>query len=307
MDDPISTSVYSTDILTALPGVLKREGYSTAFYHGGTNGTMSFDIFCANAGFEKYYGRTEYGNEKDYDGNWGIWDGPFLQYFVKGLSVMKQPFMASVFTVTSHEPYNLPDQYTDSLPEGPLPICKCIGYTDRALKNFFAVASRQPWFNNTLFIITPDHCSPLTNPTSHNMDNYAIPILYYAPGDTTLKGYNNTLTQQIDIVPSALDYLGYSKPFFAFGNSIFRNVSNRYTINYLTNTYQLVRDGYLLQSVNTQPTGLYLFPADSAYKNNLLAENQEQAGKQLAVLKIYLQLYHSALIHNTMWVKEDKK
>src|SRR5690606_39267322 len=86
MAEPFTTSVYSTNKITSIPGLLKTQRYHTSFSHGATNGSMSFDVFTRSAGVDHYYGRTEYNNDKDYDGNWGIYDEPFLQYFEQGLN-----------------------------------------------------------------------------------------------------------------------------------------------------------------------------------------------------------------------------
>lgn len=308
MDEPISTSIYSTEHITSLPNTLKTMGYSSAFYHGGTNGTMSFDVFCADAGFDKYFGRTEYHDEDDYDGNWGIWDEPFLQYFADGLGKLKPPFFATVFTLSSHPPYKLPAQYESVIPADSFPMHRSIAYTDIALRKFFEKAAREPWYNNTLFVLTADHCSPVAAHSYYesNMGAYAIPIIYYAPGDSNLHGCYNELTQQIDIMPSVLNYLGYSQPFFAFGNSIFNKAEQRFTVNYISGSYQLVRDNYLLQSVYTQPRALYAFPADSLCKNNLLDSKKAAAKQELDYLKAFIQVYHSSVIHNQLWLGDKK-
>lgn len=308
MDEPISTSIYSTEHITSLPNVLKAKGYSSAFYHGGTNGTMSFDVFCADAGFDKYFGRTEYHNEEDYDGNWGIWDEPFLQYFADGIGKMQPPFFATVFTLSSHPPYKLPAQYEQVIPADSFPMHRSIAYTDMALRRFFEKAAHEPWYNNTLFVITADHCSPVAANKYYesNMGSYAIPIIYYAPGDTTLRGANNELTQQIDILPSVLNYLGYAEPFFAFGNSIFDKGTKRFTVNYISGSYQMVRNNYLLQSVYTQPKALYAFPLDSLCRNNLVDIKKDEANQELDYLKAFIQVYHSSVIHNKLWLGTKK-
>jgi len=308
MDEPISTSIYSTEHITSLPNVLKTKGYSSAFYHGGTNGTMSFDVFCADAGFDKYFGRTEYHNEEDYDGNWGIWDEPFLQYFADGIGKMQPPFFATVFTLSSHPPYKLPAQYEQVIPADSFPMHRSIAYTDMALRRFFEKAAHEPWYNNTLFVITADHCSPVAANKYYgsNMGSYAIPIIYYAPGDTTLRGANNELTQQIDILPSVLNYLGYSEPFFAFGNSVFSKEAKRFTVNYISGSYQMVRNNYLLQSVYTQPKALYVFPLDSLCRNNLIDTKKDEANQALDYLKAFIQVYHSSVIHNKLWLGTKK-
>ncbi|MBS1687985.1 MAG: LTA synthase family protein, partial [Bacteroidetes bacterium] len=308
MDEPISTSIYSTEHITSLPNVLKMKGYSSAFYHGGTNGTMSFDVFCADAGFDKYFGRTEYHNEDDYDGNWGIWDEPFLQYFADGIGKMQPPFFATVFTLSSHPPYKLPAQYEQVIPADSFPMHRSIAYTDMALRRFFEKAAHEPWYSNTLFVITADHCSPVAANKyyENNMGKYSIPIIYYAPGDTMLRGYNNELTQQIDILPSVLNYLGYSDPFFAFGNSVFNKEAKRFTINYISGSYQMVRENYLLQSVYTQPKALYAFPLDSLCKDNLIDTKKEETRQDLDYLKAFIQVYHSSVIHNQLWLGTKK-
>lgn len=306
MDEPITTSSYGTDNLTSLPSLLKTEGYQTAFFHGGTNGTMSFDIYASNAGFDKYYGRTEYGNESDYDGNWGIWDEPFLQFFARSLSTMKQPFITSVFTLSSHDPFKVPVQYQNQLPKGSLPIHQTIAYTDLALKRFFATAAQQPWYRNTLFVITADHAAPVsTDPyySSYGMGRYAIPIIFFAPADTSLRRTTDTVIQQIDILPSVLDYLGYNKPFFAFGNSIFSKAYPRFVVNELSDHYLWYMNGYLLTADQLMPKALYNFETDSLLHHNILSQDNALAHQTLIpYFKAFIQLYRSSLINNKLTV-----
>jgi phosphoglycerol transferase MdoB-like AlkP superfamily enzyme len=306
MDEPITTSAYGTDKLTSLPSLLKTEGYQTAFFHGGTNGTMSFDIYASNAGFDKYYGRTEYGNEADYDGNWGIWDEPFLQFFARTLGKMKEPFAASVFTLSSHDPFKVPALYQKQLPKGSLPIHQTIAYTDLALKEFFQTAAQQPWYQNTLFVITADHAAPVsTDPyySSYGLGRYAIPIIFFSPKDTSLRGTADTLTQQIDILPSVLDYLGYSKPFFAFGNSVFRKAYPRFVVNELSGHYLWYMNGYLLTANELVPKALYDISRDSLLHKNILDQKNELAKQTLIpYFKAFIQLYRSSLINNQLTV-----
>ncbi len=310
MEEPFTTSIYGTNKITALPGLLKQEGYNSAFFHGGTNGTMSFDVFAANAGYDKYCGRTEYNNDKDYDGNWGIWDEPYLQYFANSINKMPQPFFASVFTLSSHDPFAVPEQYKKTLPRGRLDLTQTIAYTDMALRKFFATASQQPWYNNTLFVITPDHCALLSeDPNQYvNLGLYSIPLLYFCPSDSNLKGSFNEVTQQMDILPSVMDYLGYDKPFFAFGNSIFSNASPRFTINEINNRYEFLMNGYLLKTETTNITEFYNFAIDNQCSNNLLHTPADSSLKTTEpYFRAFIQLYNSTLIHNKMYAPQSKK
>jgi len=306
MEEPITNTVYSNNHLTALPALLDDEGYATAFYHGATNGTMGFDIFAKEAGYQKYYGRTEYHNEKDYDGSWGIYDEPFLQYFAKGMSQMSQPFMTTVFTVTSHHPFPIPAQYKNKFPKGTIPMQESIGYTDYAIRKFFETARNELWFNNTIFVITADHCSPTaTNDYySYSTGRYQIPLLFYIPGDTTINGRNETLMQQIDVMPSLLDYLGYNKAFFAFGSSVFRPAEPKFMAAKLSGVYNWINNGYQLKISDNKVIEAYKYPSDTLMKTNLAKDfdtlpNAASAKKNW---QAFVQIYNDALINNKMYV-----
>ena len=164
--EPFILTPASMNDFTGLAGILGQEGYQTAFFHGAQNGSMGFQAFAQKTGFQHYYGRTEYEaahGTGDFDGTWAIWDEPFLQYYAEEMSKMKQPFMTAVFTASSHHPFVVPEQYRRKFPEEHLEIQKCIRYTDMAIGRFFETASRQPWFENTIFVLTSDH----TNMSDH--------------------------------------------------------------------------------------------------------------------------------------------
>ena len=95
---------------------------------------------------------NEYNNNQDFDGYWGIWDAPYLQYVAKMLAEKTEPFFSVIYTLSSHHPFNVPEQYKNTLPDGPLPIHKTIAYTDLALKKFFTTISNSSWYNNSVFI-----------------------------------------------------------------------------------------------------------------------------------------------------------
>jgi hypothetical protein len=206
--------------------VLGAQGYRTLFFHGGRNGAGDFDAFSKAAGFARYYGMSEYPEPKDFDGVWGIYDEPFLQFAARELARQRQPFAAVLFTVSTHQPYKLPAQYLNRFPQGELPVHKSVGYLDHALQNFFTTAGRMPWFKDTLFIITGDHTGPTTNTPSRFIDRHRVPLILYHPGGTLPRGTSSKVTQHADIGATVLDYLGVSPaPLLSFGRSVFDRYS----------------------------------------------------------------------------------
>ncbi len=303
MNDAYITSMYSGNNINSIASILKKNNYSSAFFHGGTNGTMGFDAFAKLAGFDKYYGRTEYNNEKDYDGKWGIFDEPFLQYMADVLNQTKKPFVAGVFTLSSHHPYKVPDKYANVFPKGKLPIHQGIYYTDYSLRKFFKKLSQMSWFDSTLFVITADHTSELSFPQYETrVGMYTIPIIFYQH-NSSLKGNNEVVTQQADITPTILDYLNYNEPFVAFGNSALESTANHFAISFVNETYQLIYKNYALVFDGTKGVSLYDKTRDTLMKNNLI-ENSPTIKKELEQkVKAVIQSYNQRLIKNDMIIK----
>lgn len=297
MFNPYINSTYSSNKLTNFASILNNEGYQTSFFHGGTNGTMNFDSYTSLSGFDNYYGRIEYNNETDYDGNWGIWDEPFLNFTAQTLNSYTKPFFATVFTLSSHHPFKVPNKYAGKFPKTSLEIIESIGYTDYALAKFFETAKKMKWYNNTLFVLVADHTS-ISNDEFYNNDvgHHQIPIVFFE-GNDSLKGINNKPMQQIDIMPSVLDYIGYNKPFFSFGNSIFDNKSSRNAIYFNSGNYYLTNDSLYFVFNNLQLQQVYRYKNDSLLKNNIYTEGAIYKQQQ-DYLKAYVQFYNYALINN---------
>jgi phosphoglycerol transferase MdoB-like AlkP superfamily enzyme len=221
MPEPFITSMYQTNKIFGLGEVLKKHGYHSSFFHGGTNGTMGFDVFAQNAGFEHYYGMDEYtGGKGGFDGSWGIYDDRFLQYFCHQLTTFKRPFVSSVFTLSSHQPYAIPPEFKNKFPKGPVQILESIGYCDHALRKFFECARHQPWFDSTLFVITADHTQEKIQPRSP-FNDFHVPLLFFHPA-LEKKMVTDKLTQHADIMPSIIDFLGLNTDeVLPFGHSVF--------------------------------------------------------------------------------------
>lgn len=301
-DETYITSRYASNQINSIATILNKKGYHSAFFHGGKNGTMGFDKFAEISGFEEYYGMDEYPYQEDYDNNWGIYDEPYLKYFSDKLSEFDKPFFTSIFTLTSHHPYEVPKKYKGKFPKGTLNIHESIGYSDFALKQFFRKVRKAPWFSNTLFIITADHTAQAEKAYYKNrLGNYAIPIIFYHPTDSLFKGMSEIIAQQTDIFPTIIDYLGINDSFICFGNSLLSNLNDRFTVNYINGIYQLYKDDYLLQFDEDKSIGLYNIKKDSLLQNNLVDHMNEKIYLE-NYLKAVIQTYQQRVVSNNLTI-----
>ena len=240
-----------------LGSILKQHGYNTSFFHGGRNGTMSFDTFSLRMGFDDYYGLNEYPDAQDSDGIWGIYDEPFLQYMARQLSKRPQPFASVVFTLSTHNPYKIPPQYQNQLPQGTLPIHRTVAYFDLALRKFFATAEKLPWYKNTLFVITGDHIGPSDTISDRMLDSYRVPIVFFHPGRKLPHVDRERIVQHVDIEPSLLDYLGIAAPTLPFGHSIFDASYPGMALGQKAGDFWITADRYYLESRKNEPVRLF--------------------------------------------------
>lgn len=300
MNNAFITSPYAGNNINSIASLLKEKSYYSSFFHGGNNGTMGFDNYTKMAGFDSYYGRDEYNNEEDFDGKWGIFDEEFLQFTAKEINTFEKPFVATIFTLSSHHPYTIPEKHKGKFRNGNLEIQKSIQYTDYSLKRFFKTSSELPWFKNTIFVITADHTSEAYNPFyTGNVGMYAIPIIFFDP-DSNLNGVSPLIAQQIDILPSLLEYINYDEDYIAFGTSVFDSTALRFSINYLNNYYQLIMDDHLLQFDGKQSIGLYNIINDSLLENNLLNNKMHKVQQMERFTKAVIQQYNNRLIENRL-------
>lgn len=305
-DESFITSQYGSNNLPSFASLLKPYNYKTSFFHGGYNGTMGFDAYSKNVGYDDYYGRKEYNNDKDYDGNWGIFDEPFLQYMVKELDHYKEPFTSTVFTLSSHHPYTIPEKHKGRFPKGTMVVHETVGYTDYALKLFFEEAQTKPWFNNTLFIITSDHSAATQEPEYKTLlGQFRIPVIFYHPQLKQEMKINQTL-QQADILPTAMGLIKYPKSFVSFGQDAFSSQEKAYILS-IGGEYMLMQGDYLCKYIDGMEPKLYNIREDINTKQNIGKKNPQLLNYMTLKTKAIIQQYNNRLIENKLIIDNEEK
>ncbi len=303
MNNSLITSSYSINEVYGLPKILKDNGYKTAFFHGAFNGSQNFDQYCKVAGFDAYFGKNEYVGPEAFDGKWGIFDEEFMQYFSSKMTEFKQPFFTTIFTISSHNPYKIPEKYKGKFPKGTTKIHESIAYSDFALKRFFESASKQDWYKNTLFVITADHTSsePTAKKFKTNVGKFRIPILFFDPSNPSIIGKNQKNLQQIDIMPSIIDYLNLDCNMISYGKSY--QSEKDFVVYYLDNIYHYISGDYYLAFDGKKALGLYNFKKDELLKTNLMKTEKAKTDEMETFVKAYIQSFNERMIGNKLTIQ----
>lgn len=299
---PLSQSPYQSNEFYALPKVLGEMGYRSAFYHGGKRGTMDFDAYAYSIGFDEYHAMEDYPERSHFDGHWGIFDHHYLDYIVTRLDAMSSPFLAGIFTLSSHQPYSLPAKFKGRFPKGTLPIHESIGYADFALREFFAKAKRSDWYENTLFIITADHTQKNASEAYNTeLGRYRVPLIVYHPSvDLKRLSHPQRVVQHADIVPSVLDFVGgaASRKLF-YGASIFNGDDGR-MLNFQSGRYLYLKGQTLVSYDESQAR---YFRVNDDYLEYVPAQEDQGLGREalLEELRAYIQYTKHGLRHNKLY------
>ncbi len=303
LQESFTVSNYSGNKINSLAGELTKKGYHTSFFHGAPNGSLGLNSFVVQAGVEHYFGLNEYGNEEDYDGLWGIWDHLFLPYSINTMDTFEEPFLSTIFSVSSHHPHKIPQFIAPLIPDGKIKMHKSIGYADYALREAFAAAKTKSWYKNTLFIITGDHtCTSYYPEYQTSVGAYTVPIILFQPG-SNLVGVDSTVVQQIDIMPTVLNYLNYDNPYVAFGQDMLHPTEDKFAISYYGNAYQLIMNDWVLQYDLKKVVGLFNLKKDPVMANNLANKRPEIQKKMTTKIKAVIQQYHNRMIDDKLTVE----
>ena len=276
-----------------LPMLLKERGYSTAFFCGSERGSMGFDAYAISAGFENCLSKENYEKShghNDFDGYWGIWDDKFLSFMGEQIDNLQEPFLASIFTISSHHPFVLPDEWRERLPKGENNIQPCAAYLDAAIEKFFEGNRNKSWFNNTVFLFVSDHvsCEYYAPQTSVSPGDFHILGAIYTP-DGSLRGETFEPTSQMDVMPTLLGILGYDAPYFAYGRDALKSCENPITIVYDNGAYKAFSAEYIYIFTDDAIREVYHI-SDIARQNNLVATHYSADIERR--IKAYIQQYY---------------
>jgi len=297
-----ASSPYAKQKVQSIVSVANDLDYDTSFFHGAANGSMGFLGFSNTLGFNHYYGRTEFNDDREFDGFWGIWDEPFLQYMKSVLDKKSTPFLSTIFTVTSHEPYVIPEKYDGQFDKGFIPMHQCVGYTDYSLKQFFEKCKEEPWFENTIFVFTADHGNQTHFPFyEETVNRFANPIMLYKP-NRAFKGVDNRLASHMDIYPTIADLIGYDQPFRSWGKSLISDdQQSPFVINYFSGgSYFMMDEKYICVHDGGKAIGFY-DSKDKNMQNNLIDKRNESMNRLEKKCGVFLQNYFNSIVDNKMY------
>lgn len=294
---PMSNVLSNNLIFNGLPYTLKKAGYNNVFFctHGPNFDNLGY--FLSRNNIDRLF------NEKDYPGDakenaWGVNDEWLLDYSLgkmDSLSKLNKPFCASVLTISTHPPQEMPRKTTYK-PVNSRPFEQAYEFTDYALKKFMTQAATLPWYTNTIFVFVADHGINLPSPTDAPLSFNHVPLIIFNPQDSSIKPPNENFGMQPDIFPTIMSLLGKSY----INNTIGVNLLTEkrpYAFFSQDNRLCVINDEYYLVIYKSGNESLF------RYKNNLTDNVADQHPELVEDMKKYAYSF----LQTTQWMIENKK
>ena len=281
--------------LFSIASVLKGEHYDIKFIYGGYGYFDNMNYFFSNNGFKTIDRNVIPKEEVSFENIWGISDEDLYKQVIKQADDSyknNQKFFSLAMTTSNHRPYTYPSGKIDipskSNREGG------VKYTDYSLGEFLKAAAKKPWFDNTIFIITADHCAGSAGKIALPPHKYHIPLLIYAPKLLSPKVIEK-LSSQIDIAPTILGLLNISYKSKFFGSDLFTKKNH----NAFISTFQKL--GYIENNKL-----IILSPVKLAQTYNLFDNNIIETENHNALINRAIDYYQSAYyLYTNRLLKEN--
>tara|TARA_B100000963_G_C22640451_1_gene680080 strand:- start:5870 stop:7474 length:1605 start_codon:yes stop_codon:yes gene_type:complete len=226
---PYLAIINQTDKSRMLPCInksLKEKGYHSSYFFGGQLSYGNIKSYLYAHGFDIIKEEKNYNNLPS--GKLGIHDEYMFDIFHSELNKLPEPFMSTLFTLSSHSPYDFPAEHLISFDHRQDKYVNSVNYTDKCLGNFMKKVKDESWYKNTLFIIVADHShnSPIYRRLAQK-ERFKIPMLWY--GDVLKDKYKarkmNRLGSHIDISSTLLGQLNIDYSEFKFSTNLFNRSS----------------------------------------------------------------------------------
>ncbi|MFC5741372.1 LTA synthase family protein [Dyella tabacisoli] len=213
---------HNNENLFSLASVFNDRGYQSDFVYGGYGYFDNMNYFFGNNGYRAVDRNSIAKGEKIHSENvWGVADEDLYTLALKQMDeshAAGKPFFLHVMTTSNHRPFTFP---ANRVPQANGTREGAVAYTDWAVVDFIERARSKPYFDDTIFVITADHCASSAGRSSVPINRYHIPLWIYAPKHIQPQRVER-LMGQIDIAPTLLGMLNFSYRSRFFGADLFQ-------------------------------------------------------------------------------------
>ncbi len=230
-----------TQTLPFLSRSLAAEGYTSTFYYGGDINFFNLRTYMINGGFNKIIYRDDFDRSED-ESSWGVPDQFVFSRVADDIEKEKGPFFKVFFTLSNHEPFDVPMKTVIPGMDGDSKFCNASYYVDKCLGDFISRLKKSPKWDSTLIVMIADHGSPIPGNTAYTaLKKFTIPMLWVGGAlkkDSVVAKY----ASQVDLSRTLLDQLGLPATGYHFSKDILSPNSLSYAVYAYSGGFAYISD-----------------------------------------------------------------
>lgn len=223
-----------------------EKGYYTSFYYGGDLNFANFRSYFTNPWMDRVVTKSDFPQKLDTQ-KWGVPDEFLFAKMINDIDTIQKPFFLSCFSLSSHEPYDIPMEPVFPTSTRNDLSKNAFYYTDSCLGKFISDARQKPWWDNTLIIIIADHGSRYPgNTPNHVKEKFRIPMIWTGGAVTLPPRRIEKYASQTDIAHTVLSQFGFPASEYKFSKDIFDPGSKSFATYFFNNGFGLMSDSIQL-------------------------------------------------------------
>lgn len=244
--------------LPSLCQALSQAGYYCNYTYGGELEFANIKSYLINTGYEDIVGMYDFPADMRTT-SWGVHDEHVFDQFFHHLEKMPQPFFATIFSLSSHEPYDVPVHHIKGEEQLAL-FQNSMYYTDSVLGDFIQRIKKEPWWDNTLVVIVADHGHPLPGHDPNGRPSkFHIPLVFTG-GALQMKGRNNTIGSQTDIAATVLNQLNLPADQFHWSKDLLDSTARQFAFYSFNNGFGWVVPSGIATVDNVSGKTIFMIP-----------------------------------------------
>nr|WP_262908718.1 LTA synthase family protein [Hymenobacter translucens] len=211
-----------TEHLPHLCRHLKAAGYHSHYYYGGELAFANMKSYLLSAGYDAFTERADFPLAQQ-NSKWGAHDHVLFDRMLQDLPRQRRPFFVTAFTLSSHEPYDVPMKARFPGADEENRFRSSVHYTDWALGRFLRQARTQPWWDSTLVVLVADHGHALPGwEQNYQPTKFRVPLLLAGGAlRAEVRGREiATIGSQTDVPPTLLAQLGLPATDYRWGHNL---------------------------------------------------------------------------------------
>ena len=250
-----------TERLPHMQDFLKKDGYHSSYYYGGEPEFANIKSYVLNSGYQKLVSKMDF-SSNDYNSKWGVHDHILLNRLKEDLSKEKQPFFATLFTLSSHEPFEIPIPTKFAGNDETTEFKNSIFYTDQAIGNFITEAKKQSWWDSTLIIMVADHGHRLPGEDPiYVPSKFRIPLILTGGALRKRHVVDSTIGSQTDIAATVLQEMGFETDRFIWSKNLLDRNASQFAFYIFNDGFGFVTSSGTVAFDNVSKKEIYRDPA----------------------------------------------